>query len=209
MQCARSGDNKHARRQLLLRAALDEFFERGFSAARMEDIARRAGLSKGALYLYFRSKEEMFREIIADLATPNLERVRAMLSMASGFGDAMDRLAVFAPVLIRHSRLPQLMKVIIGDSHTFPDIILEYRRNVLDDLTGLFAGLLERARASGEIEVEEPRLAARIIIGPIALSGLWQAVFVRTPDAEVDLEALFRMHAAAMKKAFSTAGHAP
>lgn len=208
MRRARSDDDKDTRRQLLLEVALDEFFERGFAAARMEDIARRAGLSKGTLYLYFSSKEDLFREIIAHLATPNLELIKSMVSMSPGFGEAMDRLAAFAPILIRESRLPKLMKVMIGDSHTFPAIILEYRQTVLDELLSLFGGLLERAKASGEIDVEAPRLAARIIIGPVALSGLWQAVFARTPNAEVDLDCLFRMHAAAMKKAFAPAGHA-
>lgn len=208
MQRARSENDKDARRHLLLEAALDEFFERGFSAARMEDIAGRAGLSKGTLYLYFKSKDDLFRELISELATPNLALIQSMASMAPGFSDAMDRLAVIAPVIIRESKLPKLMKVMIGDSHTFPEIILEYRQTVLDTLLGVFGGLLERAKAAGEIEVEDPQLAARIIIGPVALSGVWQAVFARTDESGVDLDCLFRMHASAMKKAFARADYA-
>jgi AcrR family transcriptional regulator len=206
VQRARSDDDKDTRRQLLLDAALDEFFERGFSAARMEDIARRADLSKGTLYLYFKSKDDLFREIIAHLATPNLELVKGMISAAPGFAEAMDRLASFVPMMIRQSRMPKLMKVMIGDSHNFPNIILDYRRTVLEELIGLFGGLFERANAAGEVEVADPKLAARIVMGPVALSGLWQAVFGRTPDAEIDLESLFRMHADAMKKAFAPTG---
>lgn len=209
MQRARSDDDKDMRRQLLLDAALDEFFERGFSASRMEDIAARANLSKGTLYLYFKSKEDLFREIIAQLATPNLERIRVTVSQAPSFSDGMDRLAVLAPMLIRQTRMPRLMKVLIGDSHTFPAIILDYRQNVLEELFRLFGELLERAKISGEIDVEEPHLAARIVMGPVALSGLWRALFARTPDAEVDLERLFRMHASAMKKAFAPSGKIP
>ncbi len=206
MQRARSDDDKDTRRQLLLEAALDEFFERGFSAARMEDIARRADLSKGTLYLYFDSKEDLFREIIAHFAMPNLELFRGMLTTAPGFVDAMDRLAAFAPFMIRHSRVPKLMKVMIGDSHNFPAIILEYRKHVLDEVFDLIGGLLERAKASGEIDVEAPHLAARIIVGPVVLSGIWQAVFARTTGGDVDLDSLFRMHAEVMKKAFAPSG---
>ena len=75
MRRARSEDAKDERRQLLLSAALDEFFERGFSAARIEDIAQRASLSKGTVYLYFDSKEALFLALIEDLATPNIEQI--------------------------------------------------------------------------------------------------------------------------------------
>ena len=61
MKRARSDEAKDERRAQLLDAALDEFFEKGFSAARMDDIARRAKLSKGTLYLYFDSKKAMFQ----------------------------------------------------------------------------------------------------------------------------------------------------
>ena len=75
MQRARSQTDKDARRQLLLQAALDEFFERGFAAARMEDIARRVDLSKGTVYLYFKSKDDLFRALIEEHALPNLETI--------------------------------------------------------------------------------------------------------------------------------------
>ena len=68
MQRARSEAAKDTRRQALLTAALDEFFERGFAAARMDDIARRAGFSKGTLYLYFDSKEALFASLIETFA---------------------------------------------------------------------------------------------------------------------------------------------
>ncbi|MDJ0922875.1 MAG: TetR/AcrR family transcriptional regulator [Henriciella sp.] len=200
---ARTVSDKDSRRQELLDAALDEFFERGFSAARMEDIAKRAGLSKGTLYLYFDSKDALFKAIIDALATPNLEVISAIATSAPSFSEALDRVAVFAPTVIRTSKLPRLMKVIVGDSHTFPEILIEYRQNILDRILGLFGELLSQAKAAGEIEVEDPYLAARIVMGPMLLSGLWHALFSDTPGGEVDLEKLFRMHASAMKKAFA------
>lgn len=200
---ARSIEDKDDRRKALLEAALDEFFDRGFSAARMEDIAKRADLSKGTLYLYFESKEDLFKAIIEALATPNLELIRAGAETAPRFNDAMDRLAMFAPTLIRTSNLPKLMKVMIGDSHTFPDILAAYRKTILDQLLDLFASLLARAHEAGEIHVEHPKLAARIVMGPIAISGIWHALFDGTPGSDIDLETLFATHADAMKRAFA------
>ena len=209
MQRAISPNAKDDRRLRLLEAALDEFFERGFAAARMEDIAKRIDLSKGTVYLYFKSKDELFRALIAHLATPNIEIIEGLITQSPGFGDAMNRLAAFAPALIRESRMPKLMKVLIGDSHTFPDIIKTYRETVMDRLLHMFAKLLERAKEAGEIQVGDPLLAARLILAPVAFSALWHATFNKASDAEVDLETLFSMHANAMKAAFLTTETTP
>ena len=201
MKRARSDEAKDERRALLLQAALDEFFEKGFSAARMSDIARRANLTKGTLYLYFESKDALFKALIERLAAPNLDHMEMIASSAPTFSDALDRLADFAPFLIRQSDMPRLMKVLIGDSHNFPGIILAYREEVLGRLLDIIARVLEQAKAAGEIDFENAQLTARLVMAPIALSGMWQALFGKDKDAAVDLETLFRMHADNMRRA--------
>ena len=79
---ARSIEAKVDRQQALLSAALDTFFDYGFAASRMEEIASRAGVSKGALYLYFDSKEALFKALIEHHAIPNLERIEAIAAAA-------------------------------------------------------------------------------------------------------------------------------
>ena len=206
MKRARSEDAKDARRQALLVAAMDQFYERGFAAARMQDIARRAGLSKGTLYLYFDSKDDLFRALIDTFAVPNLEAIEAMTASAPSFADALDAIAAFAPGVVRESNLPKLMKVLAGDSHNFPDIIQSYRSDVLDRVLGAIAALLERARDAGEIAVEHPGLMARLVVAPMAMSMLWQAVFGRTKGADVDVETLFELHAQNLARALAPAG---
>jgi AcrR family transcriptional regulator len=98
MKRARSDDAKDERRQALLLVALDEFFQKGFTAARMDDIARRAGLSKGTLYLYFESKEALFTALIETLAMPNLSHIETISTMASTIREALDRLVAFAAI---------------------------------------------------------------------------------------------------------------
>lgn len=206
MQRARTDQAKDDRRQALLSAALDEFFDRGFAASRMDDVAKRAGLSKGTVYLYFDSKDALFKALIEQLTSPNIARIEAIAAEAPSIETALERIAAFAPVLIRQSNLPRLMKVLIGDSHLFPDLINTYRKDVLERLLAIVAGVLEKAAARGEIEVQDPHLTARLVMAPVALSGLWEAVFGREASAEVDLETLFKIHASFLLKALRPEG---
>lgn len=203
---ARSDDAKDQRRQALLDAALDEFFEKGFAATRMVDVARRAGLSKGALYLYFDSKEAMFKALIESLTSPKLEQLEQIADGAASIEQALAGLSAFAPAMIRQSDMPRLMKVVIGDSHLFPEIVQAYRVELIERVIGLVAGVLERAEARGEIEIDDPLLTARLVMAPIVLSGVWQAMFGRDPKAAIDLERLFRIHGELMLKALKPRG---
>lgn len=204
---ARSVEAKDERRAALLNAALDEIFQKGFSASRMDDIAARANLSKGTLYLYFESKEVLFGALIDSLATSNIGEIERITAGASSVFDALNGVAAYAPGMIRSSRLPKLMKVLIGDSQFFPVLIADYRTRVLDRVLSALALLLSNAKARGEIEIDDPALLARLVIAPMAFSGIWQAVFGNTPGAEVDLEALFRMHINLMITALTPHGN--
>ena len=201
---ARSEKAKDERRQALMAAALDEFFEKGFAATRMDDVAKRAGLSKGALYLYFDSKEAMFQALIESFASPSLELIERVTEEAGNLLEALSGIRQFAPFLIRETNLPRLMKVMIGDSHLFPQIVQTYREDLIDRVISLIAGVLRRADAVGEATVGNPELTARIVVAPIVLSSIWQAIFNQQSQAEVDLDQLFRIHEQMMLKALQT-----
>ncbi len=194
MARARTDEAKDTRRSDFLRAALDEFFEKGFAAARLEDVARRAGLSKGAIYLYFDSKDALFRALVESLVVPKIDALEMIARQSGTIRMALDGLSAFAPVAIRETDLPRLMKVLIGDSQTFPEIVTAYRREVLDRIIGLISEVIRAAVARGEIEPVDANLTARLVMGPIVLSGIWQALFGNDPEAQVDLDALFRLH---------------
>ncbi|MEL7311548.1 MAG: TetR/AcrR family transcriptional regulator [Pseudomonadota bacterium] len=203
MQRARSESDKTARRRRLVAAALDEFYERGFTAARMEDIAGRADLSKGTLYLYFSSKEDLFRALIDEYALPNLNTLEMISRTGPSLGAALSAIATFAPQVIRHSNLPKLLKVLIGDSQNFPGIVRTYREEVIDRGLAAVSALLQRAHDAGEIEIDDPALTARLVIAPMVLSIIWQAVFAHTDKTPIDLDTLFRMHVDHLKRALS------
>ena len=194
MRRARSDEAKDERRQALLATALDEFFEKGFAATRMDDIAGRAQLSKGTLYLYFDSKEAMFHGLVESFASPNLEIVERITHEAPSLKDALHGIRMFAPHLIRQTELPRLMKVLVGDSQLFPDIVRAYREELIDHVLSMVTSLLRRADETGEARIDNAELTARLVMAPVIFSALWQGVFNQKSEAEVDLDQLFHIH---------------
>ena len=194
MQRARSDQAKDARRKALLEAALDEFFERGFAAARMDSIARRAGISKGAVYLYFDSKHALFNALIETVALPNVERVEFFVAQAPTARAALHSLMTFAPKILRQTPAPRLVKVLIADAGAFPDLVRRYRRDVIDRAFAAITSVLERGRASGELAIDDPQLTARLVVAPLILSAIWTVVFETDSETPLDLEALFALH---------------
>ena len=200
---ARTDEAKDARKKAFLKAALEEFSEKGFAAARMDDLARRAGLSKGALYLYFDSKDALFAGLVETIALPNVERLEAMAREAPTASDAIRAIAAFAPVVIRETPLPHMMKILIGDGARFPEVARAYRRQVIERGLALLASILERGAATGEFRATDSALTARLVIAPMILSAVWQILFGADPDAEVDLEKLFGLHVSMLLRALA------
>lgn len=194
MQRARTEEAKDARRRVILAAALDEFHERGFSAARMDDIAARASLSKGTLYLYFDSKEALFQALVETVAMPNVERIEALAATAPSARAAISALFAFAPYVVRETPLPRFMKILIADASIFPDILTRYRREVVERALNAVAGLLTRAHDAGEFRIDDPRLTARLVVAPVVMSALWHILFEHEADAKIDLPALLTLH---------------
>lgn len=208
MRRARTAEAKLKRRRALLEAALDEFFERGFAAARMDDIAARAGLSKGTLYLYFDSKEALFLALVESVALPNVVQMEHLLARAPSATAALRQLMAFLPHLVRRTPLPHIVKVLIGDAGTFPATAQRYRHEVVDRVLAAVAAVLRRGHDSGELRVDDAELTARLVIAPVLMSAVWRVVFESDPGARVDLDALFAAHEAMLLRALGAEGGA-
>ncbi len=204
MARARTETAKDQKRLVLLDAAMDEFFERGFAAARMDDIAKRANVSKGTLYLYFKSKEDLFRSLITTFIVPNVERMEAAIHGAPSTRTAIQAIASIAPSIIRETNVPRMMKILVADSVTFPDMLKTYKENVLDRFLSVIAELLRRAKESGEIQIDDPDMTAKLVVAPFVFSAFWHVIFNvnANADGDLDLPALFAAHAALLEKAF-------
>lgn len=198
---ARSSEDKQARRDAITAAALDEFYDKGFTAARMDDIAARAGVSKAAIYLYFDSKDALFTALVEDYAVPQIERLEAAIGAAGGGLAAIDAALGLIPYLIRESPMPKFMKILVGSAPAFADTVTRYRRTVIDRVFSLIERNLTAAAAAGEIEIEDAGLTTRLVVAPIVMSALWRVVFEHDPAAKFDLEKLLSLHAAMMRRA--------
>ncbi|MEQ8734775.1 MAG: TetR/AcrR family transcriptional regulator [Rhodospirillaceae bacterium] len=200
---ARTEEAKDQRRAAFLNAAMDEFFDKGFAAARVDDIAKRAGFSKGTLYLYFESKEAMFKGLVDTIAVPKLEYMEGLTTSAPSARMAIEGLLKFAPEMIRQSMLPRVVKVMIADGNRFPEVATTYKEAVIDRGLALIAGLLERGRREGDFAFEDSDLTARLFIAPLVFSMLWHILFEKKPEDHMDLNALFALHGAHVIRALA------
>src|SRR5687767_15151188 len=168
---------KDARPAELLEAALDVFAEKGFTAARMEDIAARAGAAKGTVYLYFPSKEAVFEALVRTRIVPNIERAEALVAEHQGPVAPLFRqlLAVLA-VVVRDARIVVLPRLLIGELYRFPELARFYKANVLDRGLGLIAGVHRRGVATGEFRPQDSDAVARLVIAPVLLMAVFKTV---------------------------------
>jgi AcrR family transcriptional regulator len=177
-------------------AALEVFAEKGFAAAKLEEIARRAGVSKGTLYLYFEDKEELFRAVVRDTVAPNIEAVRdAVISADLPFGEVVPMfLARFADIA---RRLPvgAVAKMVIGESRNFPELAKVWHDQVASRAIAMLSGLIEKAQEKGEVRSGDPRLHAFSLMGPMLMGVIWRETLQPIGGAPLDLEALARQHA--------------
>lgn len=180
----------------IVQAALEVFAERGFAGARLDEIAAKAGISKGALYLYFETKDDIFRAVVREAVAPNLDRVEAVLAQATlPFPDLLRM--VFAQVvqLIGTSRLGAVAKLVIGESRNFPELARVWHDEVVSRALSLMSGAIARAQARGEVAPGDPRLYAFSIVGPILMGVIWKETFVPVGAPAMNLETLVRQHA--------------
>lgn len=186
-----------ARPDEVLDAALDLFIEKGFAATRVEDIAKRAGLSKGAVYLYFPSKEKILEGIVHRAVVPIAEHA---LSFVKNYeGD--PRLAITAVMKMLATRLhePRLIaipKLVMREVTGFPELAEMYRREVLDRVLPVITGLLAKGIDQGYLRQVDPELTIRSIIGPIMLHLIMAEIFGIVPKDGLAIDRFIDNHLA-------------
>lgn len=185
-----------ARPAEILDAALELFAERGFDATRLEDVASRAGLSKAAIYLYFKDKTSLLQAIVQNLVGANIAVAEALVANHEGPAEPAIRqlLAVIANRLAA-TRLPFILKLIISESRAHPEIGRWYLDTVILKAMPLFRALIEKGIAQGEFRPVNADLAVKSIVAPMLLAALWKAVFEPLGAAPIDAAALADTHA--------------
>lgn len=187
---------KEARPAEIVAAALEAFAARGFAATRLDDVAKRAGISKGTLYLYFRNKEDLFKAVVREALLPNLARAEARLSAAEGKTATHLREALRGLVtVVATTRLGAIPKLVIAEAGNFPDLATFYVEEVVNRGLGMFAKVLARGAARGEFRSLDPDLAAPVLAAPILLIALWKNVLEPHAKRTIDAERFFDVYA--------------
>ncbi|MQA23041.1 TetR/AcrR family transcriptional regulator [Rugamonas rivuli] len=172
---------KDARPQELLAAALDQFVERGYAATRLEDVARRAGVSKGTLYLYFANKEELFKAVVRE-------------NIVHAIGEAEQDAAVFdgpSSVLLRAilmkwwdqicaTQLAGITKLMLAEGNNFPELAQFYNEEVVARGNGLIASVLVRGIGRGEFRPVDPAVMTQVLVAPVLMLMMWTHSFMPT-----------------------------
>jgi AcrR family transcriptional regulator len=186
---------KDARPQEILDAALAEFAAKGFAAARMDDVARRAGVTKGTIYLYFPSKEELFKSLVRAAIGGTLEQVTAYADVYDGSARALlvQVLRTIGTVM-RISDRVVLPKIILAESGNFPELVRFYRFEIIEKGLGLLKAIVARGIAQGEFRDVPPEHAARLCVAPLLLGALWRATFAPFDPEPYDIAALIETH---------------
>jgi TetR/AcrR family transcriptional regulator len=158
----------------ILDAALAVFGERGLAGARLDDIARRAGVSKGTIYLYFANKEELFRDVVRAIVVDRLREAAAK----AGEGSPIDELKRYLRAhwdFVRSPEFQTIFKLVTGELHNFPELAEFYGREVVMPANQLMAGMIRRGIERGDFRPVDPIMAARFMSSTAMTHSTWCA----------------------------------
>lgn len=166
---------KAARPAELTAAALDVFVDKGYAATRLEDVAERAGVSKGTLYLYFASKEALFQAVVREGLLPALVEGETLVAGFTGPSDALLREVMGGMWrLIGSQRIGGIPKLVFAEARNFPEIAAFYQREVIQRGTALIRSVIERGVVRGEFRPLDPDVAIYIVIAPVLMRMIWK-----------------------------------
>jgi AcrR family transcriptional regulator len=160
----------------LMAAALELFVEKGFAATRLDDVAARAGVSKGTLYLYFDSKEALFKAVVEQGIVPLFVAAEQQMDEFTGSSAELLRHLLFGWwQQIGATPLAGLAKLIIAEAHNFPELAQYYHDQVIVRGRALLGTVLQRGRASGEFRTLEVEAVIDVIFAPLLMLVVWRS----------------------------------
>jgi AcrR family transcriptional regulator len=180
-----------ARRDAILAAALDEFSARGFAATRLEDIAKRAGVAKGTIYLHFADKETLFEEIVRTMVVPFVATVESLPPVDLPIRVVLENLIDLFVREVYSTRRRDVLRLVMAEVPRFPALADFYYKAVIERAIGALRGIIAHAVAKGELPDDVLQRFPQLIVAPGMLAIVWNALFER--HAPLDVKAL--MHA--------------
>lgn len=192
---ARWTRRKDARPAELLAAALDLFVERGYAGTRLDDVASRAGVSKGTLYLYYSSKEELFKAVIREGLVPVYEHGERMVDAHTGSAEELIR------NLLREwwetvgaTNLGGIPKLMIAESGNFPDVTRYYFDEIVSRGRKLVARAVHLGIDTGEFRDLPVDQIVRLMLAPVMLMAIWRYSFEFCDTARLEPDSYLKLH---------------
>ena len=167
-----------AGRAEMVAAARSGFVERGFAATKLEEVARRAGVTKGTVYLYFDSKDALFKAVVRETIVPCIAQGEALAKAHTGPARELFETLVRAWWnMIGETELSGIPKLMMAEAVNFPDLARFYYDEVVTRGHRLMASVLERGIASGEFRAVEVPLVVRLVMAPLLHAAQWRHSF--------------------------------
>lgn len=168
-------------------AALAAFADKGFAATRVNDVAKRAGVSKGLLYRYFRTKDELFKAVVRSFVSPRVEALRRDIEHTELSAEEYLR----GPFLEFAKKLPRsparvLVRLMIVEGARYPELTAWYRDNVIAHGLAALRHLLARGVETGELRESALDEFPHLLIAPVLFSVIWTLVFDRHEQLDTD-----------------------
>jgi len=180
------------RRDAILAAALEEFAVSGFAATRLDDVARRAGVAKGTIYLYFRDKESLFQELVRASLSPmvgTIETAQIANLPARAIAETIADLFVRE---IFGTRRKDVIRLMITEGARFPKLAEFYYHEVIERVTAALRAIMTRAAARGELSSDALARFPQLLVAPALVALVWNSMFDRF--APLDIRDLMRAH---------------
>ena len=179
---------KDARPGELLQAALELFVEKGFAATRVDEVAKRAGVSKGTLFLYFSSKEELFKAVVRENLSGQFTEWNAMFDCFPGTTPEMLQFCMQSWwERIGSTKASGITKLMMSEAGNFPELAEFYKAEVIRPGNSLIARMIQRGIDRGEFRPVDPQKMVYTVMAPLLFLALWSHSFGTLKDADAHL----------------------
>ncbi len=184
---------KEERPAEITKAALEEFAEHGYAATRVDKVAKRAGVSKGLLYLYFKTKEELFKAVIRSVVVPRIDALKTAVADTDLSAEEFLR----GPFLEFIKKLPDspariVVRLLVAEGPKHPDLTAYYYDNVVSGGMDVLRQLISRGVRHGEFRQSSLDEFPQLMVAPVLMSIMWKTLFQK--HHPLDTDKLFQTH---------------